>query len=271
VWVQEDDDVDAAKTALAVFLENPDDPRFRKLQKKAEEQRKEIAAEEKKSRHKVMRAREAFKKPAIGWLTALLIGGSVILTIATQFGETPFTNHLWFAQGLATATGGFDPILSLRYTYLQEHEWWRLFTPMFLHLGLLHLLFNMWWLKDLGTAIEHVQSTGKLLLMIVVFELTTAFGQFLVEAFFFGAYSRFGGFSGVVYGLFGYLWMRGKYDPTFPVRLSRSTVLWMMAWFILCFTDFIPIANTAHAVGLIVGATWGFLESGYIGRKWLRS
>ena len=264
VWVQEDDHLDAAKAALQAFLANPDDERFKSLQKQAKEQRKEIAAKEKKSRHKVMRAKEAFEKPAIGWLTGFLIGASVIITIATNRGSHPFVSHLWFAQALATPTGGFEPILSLQYTYLQEHEWWRLISPLFLHLGWLHLLFNMWWLKDLGTAIEHQHSPGKLLGMVLFVGILANLAEFLM------GHPHFGGFSGVIYGLFGYLWMRGRYDPTYPIRLSRSTVLWLLVWYILCFTNFLPVANTAHTAGLVLGGLWGFLESGYIPRVWLR-
>jgi len=264
VWVRDDDDLDAAKAALAIFLDDPDDPRFQSLQKKAKEKRKAIAAEEKKSRHKELKAREAFKKPAIGWLTGLFIGASVIISIAADFGDNrSFTRLLYFATPLQTAAGVEVPFESLYQSYIVQNEWWRLLSPMLLHLDWLHLIFNMWWLKDLGTAIEVHESPWKLLALILVSNLLASFGQFLV-------YPWFGGFSGVVYALFGYLWFRGRYDPTYPVRLTRSTVLWMMVWFVLCFSGFMPIANTAHTVGLVVGGLWGFLQSGYIRRVWLR-
>ncbi|MBO6933653.1 MAG: rhomboid family intramembrane serine protease [Deltaproteobacteria bacterium] len=264
VWVEEDDDLDAAKAALAVFLDDPNDPRFQSLQKEAKEQRKAIAAEEKKSRHKEMKAREAFKKPAIGWLTGLFIGASVVITIIADRGHAPSARLFDFAKLYSYPGGPIDLVFSLQKTYLEDHEWWRLLTPMLLHLSWLHLLFNMWWLKDLGTAIEHQESSWKLLAMVLVVNLLACFGEFFIGS------PRFGGFSGVVYGLFGYLWMRGRFDPTYPIRLPRSTVLWMMVWFILCFSGFMPIANTAHAVGLVVGGLWGFLQSGYIRRVWLR-
>ena len=261
VWVQEDDDLEAAQAALAVFLQNPDDPRFASLQKAAKEQRKEIAAAEKMSRHKVMRAREAFQKPAIGRVTAFLIGASVIVTLFADRGNNvDVVKQLYFAIPLGSPAEGFLPLESLRYTYLERYEFWRLFTPMFLHLGILHLLFNMWWLKDLGTAIEHVESSGKLLAIVVVSNLLASTGQFFWDSPFFG------GFSGVVYALFGYLWMRGRFDPTYPVRLPRSTVVLMLVWFVLCFAGFMPVANTAHAVGLGVGVAWGYLSSGHLRR-----
>lgn len=264
VWVEEDDDLDAAKAALALFLENPDDPRFQSLQQEAKDKRKAIRVAEKKSRHKEMKAREAFKKPTIGWLTAFLIGASVIVTLVSEFGTAPSARAIDFSQLYIYPNGLLDLPFGLRKTYLEDHQWWRLFTPMFLHLGWLHLIFNMWILKDFGTAIENLESTRKLLAMVVVINLLASFAQFFFESL------RFGGFSGVNYGLFGYLWMRSRFDPTYRFDMPRSTVLFLLVWFVLCFTNFMPIANTAHTVGLIVGALWGFLQSGYIRRVWLR-
>ena len=45
---------------------------------------------------------------------------------------------------------------------IRHGEVWRLFTPMFVHFGLPHLFFNMWWLLDVGTMIECRQSTARL-------------------------------------------------------------------------------------------------------------
>ena len=264
LWVDNDGDVGTARAALDLFLSDPDDPRFRSLQKAAEEKRKAIAVAEKKSRHKVMRAKEAFDKPRIGWLTGLFIGASVIVTLASQFGDNrQFTSLLYFATPLQTASGIALPTESLYQTYVVEYQWWRLFSPMLLHLSFFHLIFNMWWLKDLGTLVEHHESPGKLLALVVVSNLLASVAQYFV-------YPWFGGFSGVVYALFGYLWMRGRFDPTYPVSLGRSTVVWMMVWFVLCFSGIIPVANTAHAVGLAVGALWGYLGSGHLRRVVLR-
>jgi GlpG protein len=76
----------------------------------------------------------------------------------------------------------------------------------------------------------------------------------------------FGGMSGVVYGLLGYIWIRGKFDPASGLYLHSSTVIMMLIWFFICFApNAIPgmprIANTAHAVGLVSGMVWGYLSS----------
>ena len=73
----------------------------------------------------------------------------------------------------------------------------------------------------------------------------------------------FGGMSGVVYGLLGYIWLRGKFDPGSGLYLHSSTVTMMIIWFFICLSGLLPfnVANTAHGVGLAMGMAWGYLSS----------
>ena len=72
--------------------------------------------------------------------------------------------------------------------------------------------------------------------------------------------------SGVVYGLFGYVWMKGKYDPGEGMFLHPSTIMIMLFWFAFCFVGPMNIANGAHAGGLAVGTLWGYLSSTVVRR-----
>ena len=68
--------------------------------------------------------------------------------------------------------------------------------------------------------------------------------------------------SGVVYGLVGYVWIRGKFDAGSGLYLHSSTVTMMLIWFFVCLVGIMgPIANAAHAAGLVSGMAWGFLSS----------
>jgi membrane associated rhomboid family serine protease len=76
----------------------------------------------------------------------------------------------------------------------------------------------------------------------------------------------FGGMSGVGYGLFGFMAVKTKYDNRDGYYLSPGTAFMAMLWFLLCILSDIPpfsnllggsisgIANTAHGVGLVLGA-----------------
>jgi GlpG protein len=64
--------------------------------------------------------------------------------------------------------------------------------------------------------------------------------------------------SGVVYGLAGYAWMRGKYDRASSVGLDPQSVTILLVWLAVCYSGVVGrVANTAHLVGLIVGVVWG--------------
>ena len=167
---------------------------------------------------------------------------------------------------LSMAKPEFYAMLHLDPRLVLSGQVWRLFTPMFIHFGLIHLLFNMLWLKDLGSAIERRHGIVKFIAMVLVISALSNLGQYLVAG------PSFGGMSGVVFGLLGYIWMRGKFDPSSGFRLPKSIVIMMGIWFIICFVGIIPgIANTAHAVGLGLGMLFGFVSSGRLGKLFDRS
>ena len=133
---------------------------------------------------------------------------------------------------------------------------WRLLTPAFIHFGPMHLIFNLLWVWDLGMVIENKKGPGFYLGFFVVAAVISNVAQYLLTSNPF-----FGGMSGVVYGLFSYVWIRGRYDPAFNGIMRKATVNMMLAWFVLCWTGLLgPIANWAHTMGLVVGAVWAYLE-----------
>jgi len=137
---------------------------------------------------------------------------------------------------------------------LRRGQLWRLVTPIFIHFGILHIIFNMWWLRDLGSAVEFRRGSLRFLLLVLTIAVTSNLAQF--------AYSgpSFGGMSGVVFGLFGYIWMKSRFDYNSGFHMPPNTVFWMIAWFALCFTGYVgSIANAAHGVGLGVGIMLGYL------------
>jgi GlpG protein len=140
---------------------------------------------------------------------------------------------------------------------IRHGELWRLITPMFIHFGIVHILCNMLWLQDLGSMIEARQSSLHLAIMVIVFSACSNLGQVLIDHS-----PNFGGMSGVVYGLLGYIWIRGKFDPGSGLFLHPTSVTMMIVWFFACLFHFIPhVANWAHAIGLGMGMAWGFLSS----------
>lgn len=251
IWIHSEDELEKARGLLAVFLENPRDPRFQSASRQARElkerEREEQLEVEKRfhDRASVFRATLPY---GTGWLTLILVLACVAVSLVSRFGkESEFTAALVISK--------YPKWVAVMPEVL-EGEVWRLLTPVFLHLGILHLFFNMLWLLDLGSMIEGRQNTRRLVLLVVVIGIVSNLGQYWMSG------PGFGGMSGVVYGLLGYVWMKGKFDPASGLFLHPQTVTMMLVWFFLCFTGLLgQIANTAHGVGLILGMGWGYLST----------
>ena len=125
---------------------------------------------------------------------------------------------------------------------------WRLITPIFIHLSILHILFNMLWFKDLGYLIEYKFGKHNLLILILVSGVISNLLQYFVSG------PQFGGMSGVLYAMLGFVWVYKKIHQDFDYSLPARDITIMIGWLLLCLTGFLgPIANSAHAGGLFVG------------------
>ncbi len=261
VWVQDEDRMDRAQAFLSRF--DPGSERFEAMAKEARTKRREEEKADEKLRartEKIRRQIEARQSMKIGPVTAGLMGICVIVFLLTGMGDDTQAVSLLTFTPLEFVKGGVYPG---SVSAIWEGQPWRLVTPMFLHFGLLHIAFNLWWLKDLGTAIERVFSSRYLLGLVLAIAVFSHILEYLMSG-----PRVFGGMSGVVYGLFAFIWIRGRLDSSFPYRIPQQLVTFMMIWLALGFTGWVgPIANWVHSGGLIVGIVWGVLSSGYLKRK----
>jgi len=169
------------------------------------------------------------------------------------------------SQLQAVSWFSFFPIVFDTQVYLLtgfDHLWqqpWRLISPMLLHFGWLHLVFNVLWWLDLGRRIEH-QSR----LLLVALLLFTSLGANVAQAW--QEASLFGGLSGVIYGLLGYIWVMDRYNPV-RYHLPQNILIFMLLWLILGVSGLFPalgfgdMANMAHIGGLVAGVVWGFMHT----------
>lgn len=125
---------------------------------------------------------------------------------------------------------------------------WRLLTPVLLHMSFLHILFNMMWFKDLGYLIEYNFGKNFLLVFIAITGLVSNLCQYLVNG------PQFGGMSGVLYAMLGFIWVYKTLHEDFEYAIPRFDLSMMIGWYFLCLTGWLgPIANTAHGSGLVIG------------------
>ena len=136
-------------------------------------------------------------------------------------------------------------------------ELWRLITPIFLHFGLLHIAFNGLWLWELGGMIERRHGAVRLLGVVLLVGAASNVAQAMA------ATSIFGGMSGVLYGLLGYILLWNKLRPEQALPLVPGVALVLLVWLVLCLAGFASligageIANMAHVSGLACGAVLG--------------
>ena len=253
VWIYNEDQIEQAREELNTYLENADDPIYHKVAQTVRTVRKETEKLNKQARKQVVDVRERWNRPSAARspLAFALITFSVLVAFLTKLGEEhePYINLLSYAsfqiEGRSISYGGLHDI--------QQGEVWRLVTPIFIHFGILHILFNMLWLRDLGISIEHRLGSLKFLLIVLAIAISSNSAQYLDKG------PSFGGMSGVVFGLFGYVWMKSKYDPESGFFLHPNTVFLMIGWFFICMTGAMgSIANMAHGVGLGVGMVLGY-------------
>ncbi|MGD9612086.1 MAG: rhomboid family intramembrane serine protease [Kiritimatiellia bacterium] len=240
LWVIDEDRVDESQALLSRFRSMPDAEEFYQAPQLAAARRRDAAHESRKEEKTLKRAAAFPWRMRGGGLTMALLVACVAVGLATQLGQ----NSDW--------TGWL--LLSLE--RVQAGQAWRLFTPALLHFSLWHLLFNLLWLQDLGTVLETKLGTARFAAVVGLVAVLSNVAQYAAGG------AGFGGMSGVIYGLFGYLWVRGKRDFRFGVVLSPMTSGLLMVFLALGIFGLLgPTANAAHFSGLVVGGALGWLAA----------
>ena len=248
VWVLDEEQVESARALFAAFEANPAAPEFAAARGSVERMEAAKAAEGRRSRHQIIDVRRRFRAPSSpARVTFALVMASVAVTALVRFGRQPHLEN-WLFIGRAEEVALQKPLF-----YVFHGELWRLVTPIFLHLSFLHILFNMWWLVDLGSLIE--RRIGSLRFSSLV--LTTAILSNVCQYLWTGS-PYFGGMSGVIYALFGYVWIRGRLDPTIGFFVPPSATVILLVWLAIGFTGQIgQVANIAHLSDLVAGSVLG--------------
>ena len=240
LWVVDEDRVDESQALLSRFRSMPDAEEFYQAPHLAAARRREAAHESRKEEKSLKRPAAFPWRMRGGGLTTALLVACVAVGLATQLGR----NSEW--------TGWL--LMSL--DRVQAGQVWRLFTPALLHFSLWHLLFNLLWLQDLGTVLEAKLGTARFAAVVALVAVASNLAQYAAGG------AGFGGMSGVIYGLFGYLWVRGKRDFRFGVFLSPLTAGLLMVFLALGIFGLLgPTANAAHFSGLLVGGALGWLAA----------
>ncbi|MEM1433571.1 MAG: rhomboid family intramembrane serine protease [Pseudomonadota bacterium] len=138
-------------------------------------------------------------------------------------------------------------------------QFWRLVTPAFIHLSLLHIIFNSLIVWELGRRIEPALSALQFVLLFCAIAAVSHIAQYLTGR------ELFGGLSGVAYGFLGYVLVRARLQPARPrwhlaPGFAISLLIMLVAFtFGAGLLLGIKVANGAHWGGLVAGLGLAYL------------
>ena len=254
IWVRDENDVETARSDLAEFKVNPDNSRYADVGREAKKLRDAEISRRRKAAKRTVDMRNQWSRPMSrrAPMVMTLIGLSILLGLLSGLGG--------LRDGQIMRTLGFADIVTYLETgdglqQIRQGQIWRLVTPIFLHGGALHLIFNMYWLYILGTQVEVLKGTVRFGLIVLAIAVISNLAQFFI-----GKSPNFFGMSGVVYGILGYIWIKQQYEPAAGFQLQSFTFFFLIIVMVIGFLGLIGgIANWAHLGGLLTGMAIAYI------------
>ena len=175
-----------------------------------------------------------------------------------------------------------DTVLSSSFNSLflediKRGQVWRMVTPIFLHeagaslSSFLHIFFNMYWLFVLGLGLERQFGAVNFILLILITGVISILLPAIAPADgIFGLTALGGapvvGFSGVIYGIIGFGWIKMKMQPHLGTMIPPFVLIFMMIWLGIGLVSpeggfFGAISHLAHAAGLLAGVAFGYVHT----------
>ncbi|MEZ4266981.1 MAG: rhomboid family intramembrane serine protease [Myxococcota bacterium] len=217
-------------------------------------------------------ARQTFARQVLGGLTGGAAGADDGMTVT---GAMLTVNLALFAFALFLGRGSeaaamdiMRPDMELMFRVgLQDNaaiaagQWWRLITMMFLHLGVLHVVFNCWILWQAGRILEQDLGHAPMAVIYIGAGLAGSIASYFADIGGAGA-------SGAVFGVLGGLLVRRRLvDGNFRHPVTQ----WMLSLFAMNVVFGLAmgqhINHVAHGAGFVVGGGLGYVASRTIGRR----
>lgn len=189
---------------------------------------------------------------------------------------------MWSSSGLNSVTLWEPPYpvllaygAKLNFLVREHNEWWRFITPVFIHIGLAHLLVNMYGLWMIGPYVERLYGSAKFVVLWVGTGIAGVVASYLSvqPEMAVGPIGRFlfrtsdgpsAGASGALFGLIGVLFVFGiKFRRELPEGFKRAFGTGLLPVILLnLFIGYLGrgfIDNAAHLGGLFSGALFALV------------
>jgi GlpG protein len=265
VWVLDEQHMPRATALAHGWLEGDEREAFEQSSGRGARARELTARiEERRQRHIEAMARQlqSFVRPRPTPLTWGLIALCIALFVAIWLLSDVFGRDEQAMISMLTIVDPRRPVgvsfltlfgVTIPWLELPWREPWRLVTPILVHFWVMHIAFNLIFLRDLGRLIETLHGTRYLAAFVLVCGAISNIAQYQISK-----NAQFAGMSGVVYGLLGLVWMRRRLDPRIGYALSKPITQFMMIWLGIGFLGDFHVANWCHLFGLLVGCAWAF-------------
>jgi rhomboid protease GluP len=199
----------------------------------------------------------------IGFTSAIVYGCSAIylasLALTVLTGGNIFSGSIFSMLGpnqtawLVMGASGAVPVFGLG-------RWWTVLSAGWLHAGILHILFNMMWVRDLGPIVAEMYGAARMIIIYTIasvcgFLLSSVIGYYLPNPLFGAGFTL--GASAPIFGLLGALVHYGHRGGSQGMRSQAFG--YAIALFV--FGVIMPgVDNAAHAGGFL---------GGYLASVWL--
>lgn len=179
------------------------------------------------------------------WVTPILLILNILVFILMVANGVNFMAPN--SQDLLTWGANFRPVTL-------EGEWWRLLTCCFLHIGILHLLLNMYALVDIGGLLEPLIGSVRFLVVYLLTGIAASTASLWWHELTVSA-----GASGAIFGMYGlFLALLTSNLIEKKVRQSLLSSIALFVGYNLLFGLTGGIDNAAHIGGLLSGAVIGY-------------
>jgi len=137
---------------------------------------------------------------------------------------------------------------------IQNGEWWRIFSAMFLHAGFLHVLFNMFSLYIFGPELEKIAGKARFITIYLLSGIVGNVATYLLNDSSYGSL----GASGAIFGIFGAFGALVYYTRRTMPMLRKLILPIIVISVIMTFIQ--PNVNVyAHLGGLVTGFILGLI------------
>ena len=272
VWVLDEDRLVDARAHLQQFLTSPDDAIYVDAVKQAVELRLKTRLEHEAIQKELRKLEQDVKQqwsaqvpsqfnfPLIRMLLIICIAVHVVGIFGGEqnSGKRGSIESMLLFKGERSIKSNDTSVrLSDAFSDIKKGQVWRLVTPIFAHdkALLIHILFNMLWLYQLGRILEHRFGTPTIGLLVLFSAVFSNLAQVLVPVLFLDeSLIPFVGMSGVIYALLGFAWFKSKYDPRSGLGLRDEILIIMLGFMAIGFlVPDLHTANWCHLGGLVAG------------------